>query len=184
MATARVSHKRSYDDFMAPYGDYGYNAHAGRNVQTLRTETMDTMDEAVPVTKRSKFALHDEAAQTSQPSTQANLIAHALQTLPQLTTAEDLLNPQTWLKALPRSRRHHHELIGTIGCIGRNDSVFSLEDVNNILSASLKAQEERLHHQFQAILNERMSELARSYEEEKEAEIRAQNRPFDSSFYS
>jgi len=145
---------------------------------------MDTLEEVMPSNKRSKFALSDESAQPSQPSTQATLLSRAAQTLPKLTSPEDLLNPQTWLKALPRSRRHHHELIGTIGCIGRNDSVFSLEDVTNILAASLKAQEERMHHQYQAIIGEKISDLARSMEAEREAEIMAQHRPSDMSYYS
>jgi hypothetical protein len=94
MATARVSHKRSYDDFMAPYGDYGYNAHAGRNVQTLRAEPMDTMEEVMPSNKRSKFILSDDTDIISQPSTQATLIARAAQTLPKLSSPEDCTSPR------------------------------------------------------------------------------------------
>ena len=94
------------------------------------------------------------------------------------------MDPQTWLKALPRSRRRHHELIGTIGCIGRNDSVFSLDDVTNILTAALKAQEERLHVQYQSVVAEKIEEVAREYEAERDAEIRSRSNPSDMSYYS
>jgi len=88
------------------------------------------------------------------------------------------------LRALPRSRRRHHELIGTIGCIGRSDSVFSLDDVTNILTAALKAQEERLHLQYQTAVGEKVAEVAREYEAEREAEIRSRHTPNDMSYYS
>lgn len=90
MATARVSGKRSYDDFLgSPYGNFGYSAHAGRNVDRVASdvETMDFMDDVLPSTKRPKH--DDEAAQSSAPSTQANLIASAVQSLPKYTSSED-----------------------------------------------------------------------------------------------
>lgn len=94
-----------------------------------------------------------------------------------------MLDPKTWLKALPRNRRKHHELIGTVGCVGKDDSVFSLEDVTNILVAALKAHDERLHLNYQAALGEKISELAREFELEREAEIQARYRQND-SYYS
>lgn len=92
MATARVSGKRSYDDFLgSPYGNFGYSAHAGRNVERrAEAETMDFMDDVLPTSKRSKH--DDEAAESSTPSTQATLVSSAVQTLPKLATSED----RTW----------------------------------------------------------------------------------------
>lgn len=90
MATARLSHKRSYDDFLEPYGGFGYNAHAGRNVQAWKPEMMDVMDEVVPAAKKSKFLLHDEeSAQSSTPSTQATIAAKISESLPKLTRTDE-----------------------------------------------------------------------------------------------
>lgn len=89
MATARLSHKRSYDDFLTPHGGFGYSAHAGRNVEQYGAEMMDVLDEVVPVAKKAKFALHEtEVASVSQPSTQAKLAAQAQETLAKLTCSE------------------------------------------------------------------------------------------------
>lgn len=94
MAATRVSHKRSYDDFIAPYAAFGYNAHAGRNVEVRAPESMDIMEEVVPLNKRSKYAFHDdESAQISTPSTQARLAAKAIETFPTLASTEDCTCP-------------------------------------------------------------------------------------------
>ena len=96
MATARVSHKRTYDDFIAPYASFGYSAHAGRNVEAPAPEAMDVMEEVVPMNKRSKYAFHDEeAAQISTPSTQAKLASKAIESFPVLATTEDRTCPNS-----------------------------------------------------------------------------------------
>lgn len=95
-----------------------------------------------------------------------------------------MLSPQVWLTALPRGRRRHHELIGTVGCVGLSDSVFSLEDVTNILTAALKSQEERLHHQYRGVLESKLGEVVGEYEMERQAEIRSRNSSSDMSYYS
>lgn len=183
MATARLSHKRTYDDFLTPHGSFGYSAHAGRNVERWNEASMDVMEDVVPQNKRAKFAMHeDDSPQTSQPSTQARIAAKVQESLRKLNTAEAWLNPQTWLKALPRGRRRHHELIGTVGCVGKGDSVFSIDDVTHIVSAALKAQEDKLHLRYQEALAEKVTEVVREYEAEKEAEIRSRQR--DQSEYS
>lgn len=90
MAAARVSHKRSYDDFITPYGSFGYSAHAGRNVESVAAEKMDVMDDFVPTNKRSKYAFHDdESANVSAPSTQATLAAKAVQSMPTLSATNE-----------------------------------------------------------------------------------------------
>lgn len=61
--------------------------------------------------------------------------------------------------------------------------MFSLEDVTNILVAALKAQEERLHMNYQATLGEKLAEQAREHEIEREAENQARYRQ-DDSYYS
>lgn len=89
MATARLSHKRTYDDFLTPHGAFGYSAHAGGNVEQYSPEMMDVMEEVVPVNKRAKFALHEEeAAQVSMPSTQARIAAQAQETMSKLNYSE------------------------------------------------------------------------------------------------
>lgn len=91
-----------------------------------------------------------------------------------------MLNPQTWLKALPRSRRRHHEISGTIGT--RNEPAFTLEDVTHMMAAALKAQADSLHVEYQGILGEKVHEVAREYEAEREAEIRSRQQEY--SYYS
>lgn len=94
MAAARVSHKRSYDDFITPYASFGYSAHAGRNVETVVPEKMDVMEDLMPTNKRAKYAIHDdETAITSTPSTQATLAAKAVQSMPKLSSPEERTNP-------------------------------------------------------------------------------------------
>lgn len=89
MATARLSHKRTYDDFLTPHGGFGYSAHAGRNVEQYSSEMMDVMEEVVPTSKRTKFAIQDDdSSLVSMPSTQAKLAAKAQATLDKLSGAE------------------------------------------------------------------------------------------------
>lgn len=95
-----------------------------------------------------------------------------------------MLNPQTWLKALPRGRRRHHELIGTVGCVGRGDSVFSIDDVTHIVTSLLKAQEDKLHLQYQQAVADKVGEVVREYEAEREAERRSRERDHSDSYYS
>lgn len=180
-----LRYKRSYDAFSAgTCGGFGYNAHARVNVEDLKSNDMDVMD-FVPSAKRSK--LDDESLALSKPSTQAS-ISHinSDSTSSRLsTTASDALDPKKWLRALPRARRHRHELIGTIGCVGKNDSVFSIDDVTNILTAALKEQEESLNNQFQNVLGERIAEVVREYEREKEELVRSRfTSNNDTSYYS
>ena len=71
-----------------------------------------------------------------------------------------------------------------MGCIGRKDSVFSLEDVTNILTAALKAQEARLHQQYRGVIEDKLEEVAREYEMEREADIRSRQNENDMSYFS
>lgn len=71
-----------------------------------------------------------------------------------------------------------------MGCVGRGDSVFSIDDVTHIVAALLKAQEDKLHLRYQHVLGEKVDEVVREYEAEKEAEIRSRQSDHSASYFS
>lgn len=65
---------------------------------------------------------------------------------------------QKWISHLPRPRRKYHQLVGSLYSSSYTDSVFSLEDVKNIVCGVLNEKQEELRKEYDSVLLDRLSE--------------------------
>lgn len=65
---------------------------------------------------------------------------------------------EKWYSYLPRPRRKYHQILGSIHGSSFNDSIFSIEDVKNIVKGVLNEEESEMRKEYDSILLDKLSE--------------------------